>query len=87
MKKTRKPTRYYDDAPLTAKELKTVRPLRETFPDLAIYSRQRAHKGEAKKQAVSIRLSPDVLAYFKAKGRGWQTRINDALASFVDVAK
>jgi uncharacterized protein (DUF4415 family) len=87
MKKTRKLKRHRDDAPLTAKELKTARPLRDVFPDLAAYSRQRARKGEAKKQAVSIRLSPDVLAYFKAKGDGWQTRINDALAIFVDVAK
>jgi len=87
MKKTRKAAHYHDDAPLTVKELKTARPLRESFPDLATYGRQRAHKGEAKKQAVSIRLSPDVLAYFKSKGDGWQTRINDALAAFVDVAK
>jgi len=70
MKKTRKPTYHHDDAPLTAKELKTARPLREAFPDLATYGRQRAHKGEPKKQAVSIRLSPDVLAYFKSKGEG-----------------
>lgn len=87
MKKTRKTTHHLDDAPLTKAELKTARPLRETFPDLAAYSRQRARKGEAKKQAVSIRLSLDVLAYFKAKGAGWQTRINDALAAFVDVAR
>lgn len=87
MKKTPKRTRHPDDAPLTKAELKTARPLREAFPDLAAYSRQRAGKGEAKKQAVSIRLSPEVLAYFKAKGAGWQTRINDALTAFVDVAK
>ncbi|MDB5564486.1 MAG: hypothetical protein JWP84_1052 [Tardiphaga sp.] len=31
------------------------------------------------KIAVSIRLSPDVVAHFKAKGPGWQARIDDAL--------
>ena len=31
------------------------------------------------KVAVSIRLSPDVVAHFKAKGPGWQSRIDDAL--------
>ena len=31
------------------------------------------------KQAVSLRLDPDVLAHFRATGRGWQSRINDAL--------
>jgi uncharacterized protein (DUF4415 family) len=28
---------------------------------------------------VSIRLSPDVVKHFKAKGPGWQSRIDDAL--------
>ena len=33
----------------------------------------------AKKQLVSLRLSPDVLKTFKAGGPGWQTRIDQAL--------
>jgi uncharacterized protein (DUF4415 family) len=31
------------------------------------------------KRVVSLRLSPEVLAYFKATGAGWQTRINETL--------
>ena len=31
------------------------------------------------KVPVHIRLSPDVLAAFKAEGRGWQARIDEAL--------
>jgi len=31
------------------------------------------------KQAVSIRLSPDVLAHYKALGAGWQVRVNEVL--------
>jgi uncharacterized protein (DUF4415 family) len=31
------------------------------------------------KVAVSIRLSPDVVKHFKAKGPGWQSRIDEAL--------
>jgi len=31
------------------------------------------------KVAVSIRLSPEVISHFKAKGPGWQSRIDDAL--------
>ena len=31
------------------------------------------------KQHVSVRLDPDVIAYFKAGGPGWQGRINEAL--------
>jgi uncharacterized protein (DUF4415 family) len=31
------------------------------------------------KVAVSIRLSPEVISHFKAKGPGWQSRIDAAL--------
>jgi uncharacterized protein (DUF4415 family) len=36
-------------------------------------------KKAAAKKAVSIRLDPEVLAYFRAGGPGWQSRINAAL--------
>ena len=45
--------------------------------------RRRARKGEPVKKAVSIRLSPEVLRFFKAKGPGWQTRIDRALRALV----
>ncbi len=31
------------------------------------------------KKAVNIRLAPEILEAFKATGKGWQTRINNAL--------
>jgi uncharacterized protein (DUF4415 family) len=36
-------------------------------------------KKAAPKEAVNIRLDPDVLAYFRSTGPGWQSRINAAL--------
>ena len=33
----------------------------------------------APKEAIKLRLDPDVLAYFRGLGPGWQTRINEAL--------
>jgi len=33
----------------------------------------------APKEAVSLRLDPDVLQHFRAGGPGWQSRINAAL--------
>lgn len=33
----------------------------------------------APKEAVSLRLDPDVVAHFRAGGPGWQSRINAAL--------
>jgi uncharacterized protein (DUF4415 family) len=38
---------------------------------------------ENPKEAVSIRLSPDVLRHFRAGGPGWQTRIDEVLRDWV----
>jgi uncharacterized protein (DUF4415 family) len=32
-----------------------------------------------RKQQVTLRLSPAVIAHFRATGKGWQTRIDEAL--------
>ena len=40
-----------------------------------------------KKEAVSLRLSPDVLAYFRAGGEGWQTRVDEVLRRHVNAAR
>ena len=39
-----------------------------------------------RKEAVSIRLSPDVLRHFRADGPGWQTRIDEALRDWIKQA-
>jgi uncharacterized protein (DUF4415 family) len=39
------------------------------------------------KQAISIRLDPDVLEHFKAGGKGYQKRINAVLRSYVNASK
>ncbi len=36
-------------------------------------------KAEKVKRAVSLRLDEDVIDWFKKRGPGWQTRMNDAL--------
>lgn len=35
------------------------------------------------KVSTTIRLSPDVIDYFKLGGRGWQTRIDKALREWI----
>lgn len=35
------------------------------------------------KKTISIRLSDNILDYFKAGGKGWQTRINEVLSDYV----
>lgn len=49
----------------------------------AISARRRGPRKSPTKQLVSLRLSPEVLSHFKAKGRGWQTRIDDTLKSAI----
>lgn len=34
---------------------------------------------EVRKQQITMLLDPDVIAFFKKGGRGWQTRVNAAL--------
>jgi uncharacterized protein (DUF4415 family) len=41
-------------------------------------TRGRPKKADAK-VSVHLRLSPDVLAHFRARGPGWQTRIDETL--------
>jgi BrnA antitoxin of type II toxin-antitoxin system len=36
-------------------------------------------KSASPKEAVSLRLDPDVVAHYRATGPGWQSRINEAL--------
>jgi uncharacterized protein (DUF4415 family) len=36
-------------------------------------------RSAAPKKSVHLRLSPDVLTYFRKSGPGWQTRIDEAL--------
>lgn len=40
-------------------------------------------KAAVTKEAVSLRLSPEVLTYFKATGPGWQTRLDAVLKDYV----
>jgi uncharacterized protein (DUF4415 family) len=39
------------------------------------------------KTAVSLRLDADVVLHLRAKGRGWQTLVNDRLAELINTGK
>lgn len=64
-----------DAQPLTLKQLKEMVPLRTL--------RGRPKSGN-KKLLVSVRYSPEVVAYFKSTGKGWQSRMNEALREYVE---
>jgi uncharacterized protein (DUF4415 family) len=63
-----------DAQPLTAAQLKEMVPLK------AVRGRPRL---ENKKQLVSVRYSPEVLAYFRGTGEGWQSRMDGVLLDYV----
>ena len=60
-----------------------ARPATEVVPH--VVERWRRTRGKQKaptKEAVSIRLDKDVLAHYRASGRGWQSRINETLRKY-----
>jgi uncharacterized protein (DUF4415 family) len=63
-----------DAQPLTPKQLKAMVPLRTL---------RGRPKSENKKLLVSVRYSPEVVAYFKSTGEGWQSRMDGVLRKYV----
>jgi len=63
-----------DAQPLTSEQLKAMVPMQTL---------RGRPKSEHKKRLVSIRYSPEVLAYFKATGAGWQSRMDGVLKEYV----
>ncbi|NTW63898.1 MAG: BrnA antitoxin family protein [Chlorobiaceae bacterium] len=63
-----------DAQSLTPKQLKAMVPIR------ALRGRPRS---ENKKLLVSVRYSPEVIAYFKSTGEGWQSRMDGVLRKYV----
>ena len=70
-----------DNPEWTEEDLKQARPFSEIFPDLAesiMRSRGRPPVETPKKQ-ITLRLDQDVIEKFRGTGRGWQSRMNEAL--------
>ena len=63
-----------DAQPLTPKQLRAMVPLK------ALRGRP---KSENKKLLVSVRYSPEVVAYFKSTGEGWQSLMDSVLRKYV----
>ena len=65
----------------TDEELSKARPFSEVFPGPVqiIGSRRGRPKLDAAKEAVTLRLSPQALARFKALGEDWRKRMSEIL--------
>ena len=64
-----------DALPLTPRQLKSMVPLRTL---------RGRPKSDNRKLLVSVRYSPEVVAYFKSTGEGWQSRMDEALREYVE---
>ncbi len=80
-----------DNPAWTAEDLAKARSASEVLSQL--FNPERTHsllttrgrpKADLTKVRVGIRLSPEVIAHFKASGDGWQTRIDAALRQFIE---
>lgn len=66
----------------TAEELAVARPAREVF-GAAVFADAPRRRGAQKtptKTLVSLRVSQETLAAYRATGRGWQSRMDEDLA-------
>ena len=73
-----------DDFELDADWFGRARPVIEVMPHLVERHRPEYFKRKAPtKEKVTVRLDADILAHFRSTGRGWQTRLNEALRKSV----
>jgi uncharacterized protein (DUF4415 family) len=73
-----------DSLELSEEFMAGMRPMREVAPELVEMQRRRGRPPVAQpKISTTLRLSPEVLAHFRASGDGWQTRIDEALRGIV----
>jgi uncharacterized protein (DUF4415 family) len=69
-----------DNPEWTRKDFAKSRPFSEALPDLAASIRKGRGPNKAPtKKLVSLRMSGQVLEAYKAKGPGWQSRIDEDL--------
>jgi uncharacterized protein (DUF4415 family) len=68
-----------DTAALSTQEMKALCP----FPAGMAERRMGRPPKEHRKEQVSVRYDADVIAAFRATGEGWQTRMNNALRTYL----
>jgi uncharacterized protein (DUF4415 family) len=91
MRKKPNPELIDDDNPeWTAEDLASARPASEVLPHLfgaKLAQEMLRPRGRPRathpKERINIRLSQEVVEYFKSAGDGWQTRIDAALRQFI----
>jgi uncharacterized protein (DUF4415 family) len=71
----------------TKEDFARARPASEVVPEIvAAYRRVRGPQKRPTKRLVSLRLDPDLIEHFRARGPGWQARINSTLRKAVGLS-
>lgn len=74
---------------LTREDIRAMRPIHEVLPPEFVANLPKRKQGERGAQktptkvALTVRYSPEVIAYFKATGEGWQKRMDEALKNWI----
>jgi len=55
-----------------------------SLPGQTLLEKLQSFQKRRTKQSVTIRLDPEIVDYYREKGRGWQTRINSALRACME---
>jgi uncharacterized protein (DUF4415 family) len=63
----------------TEEDFARARPASEVHPPHVVRALVRGPQHAPTKKQVTLRLDPEVIDKFRATGRGWQARMNDAL--------
>ena len=71
-----------DTYELTDEEMALLKPMNTPINEL--HGVKGRPKAEVTKERISIRLAPEVTEYFRATGKGWQTRMGDVLKEYVE---
>lgn len=58
----------------------TLRQMQEMVPMTTLKGRPKSPNA---KQLISVRYSPEVIAYFRSTGDGWQSRMDEVLREYV----
>lgn len=79
-----------DNPPLSDAQLARLSPASEVLPPALFAALVAMNKGgrpkaEQTKKAVTVRYDDDIIAQFKAGGKGWQTRMNNALREWLNM--
>ncbi len=72
---------------ITKEDIKHFKPAHEVDPDFVNEMKrlqgQRGAQKQPTKTPVTLRIDPDIVEWFKADGKGYQSRINQALRDHI----